>query len=235
LPPPDAQPSSSFDEAWQRFQALDSLAIAGDTSEWGWSRGRAQYLTFLVRVEDTAALDHLSRVAERLAAIPGVEPFPEAYWHVTVKGAGFQVIKRSLDDDILRQDVPRIAGKARALFASEEAFDAQLGLANAFAGVVFVEVLDGGRLRSLNDAACAGLPDVPAYPFDGAAFLPHVSVARFTSDEGLAQLWETLASLRGEGPGPPLPVRRVEFVKAWLSEDAPELETLASYALRSPR
>jgi 2'-5' RNA ligase len=221
---------SAFDEAWARFQRLDSLLLVGDTLEWQWTRGRAQYLAFLVRLEDAAARDYVSRVQGRIAGIPGVELYPDWYWHITVKGAGFQVIKRTHDDDVLRQDVPRIAAQARELLAQQPAFEAQLGLTNGFSEVVFIELHDDGRVRELNTLLTEHLP-VPRYPIDGGIFLPHVSIARFTSNEGLAQLKETLAALRLEGPGPAFAVRRVEFVKVWLSEAMPEFDTLATYPL----
>ncbi|MEX1253574.1 MAG: 2'-5' RNA ligase family protein [Dehalococcoidia bacterium] len=226
--------ASSFEDAWTRFQARASLRLVGDTLEWEWSRGRAQFLAFLVRIEDAAVRDHLSRIAARLATVAGVEPYPDWYWHITVKGIGFQVIKRTQPDDVLRQDVPRIASEARALLTRHEAFEAQVGLANAFAEVVFVEVLDRGRCGALN-VAVREAADVPRLPVDDAPFLPHVSIARFTSSEGLTQLKETLASLRAEGPGPAFTVGRLEFIKAWLSEETPEFDTLATYPLRSAR
>src|SRR3970040_2292940 len=88
----------AFDEAGARFQQLDALLLAGDTMEYEWTRGRA----------------YVSRLQERIADIPGVELYPDWYWHVTVKGAGFQVIKRTHDDDVLRQDVPRVAAQGGA-------------------------------------------------------------------------------------------------------------------------
>ena len=226
--------ASSFDDAWARFQASDSLQLAGDSSWWDWTHGRAQFLTFLVRPAGDDATAHLARVVDRLAGIPGVEPYPDWYWHITLKGAGFQVIKHSREDDVLRQDVPRIAGKARALFAREAAFEAQLGLANAFASVVFVEVWDGGRMRELNARLLAELPEIARYPIDGEGYLPHISVARFTSSEGLAELKSALEALRAEGPGPSFSVRRMEFVKVWLSEEPPEFDDLAAYPLLDP-
>lgn len=230
-PDPEIDIPSAFDKAWQSFQQIDALRLVGDTLEWQWTRGRAQYLAFLVRLEDSAAREHISRIQERIAGIPGVELYPDFYWHITVKGAGFQVIKRTHDDDVLRQDVPRIAAKARQVLARQAAFEAQLGLASGFAEVVFIEVQDGGHVRELNALLADNLP-VPRYPIDGAGiFLPHVSIARFTSNDGLPQVKETLASLRAEVPGPSFSVRRIEFVKVWLSEAMPEFDTLATYPL----
>ena len=225
--------ATSFDGAWARFQQRDSLLLAGDTLDQEWSRGRAQYLTFILRIEDTAARQHLARTGERLRDIPGVELYPDWYWHVTVKGVGFQVIKRTHGDDVLRDDVSRIASAARGVLARLGGYEGQLGLANGFAAVVFVELSDGGRTRELNVALSEGIPQVQRYPGDGDRFLPHISIARFTSNEGLDRLKAALAELRREGPGPALPVRRVDFIKAWLSEDPPEFDTLATYQLAS--
>lgn len=226
-----AELASSFAGAWAQFQRRDSLRLAGDTLEWEWSRGRAQYLTFLVRIDAPAACAYLANVVARIAGIPGIEPYPEGYWHVTVKEVGFQVIKRTRDDEILRGDVSRLAGKARALLTKEAPYRATLGLANGFAGVAFVEVKDGGETGRLHNLVRDGLSELPRTSMDAPVFLPHISIARFTSNDGLAQLKEALAELREEPPGPEITVQRVELVRAWLSEDAPDLETLASYTL----
>jgi len=223
--------ASSFDDAWAQFQRRESLRLADDTLEAEWSRGRAQYLTFLVRMDEPAVRDHLAAVVERIAGIPGIEPYPQPYWHVTVKEVGFQVIKRTRDDEVLRGDVARLAGRARAILTGQPPYRASLGLANGFAGVVFVEVIDGGEAGRLHSLLRDELSELPRAAADAPVFLPHISIARFTSNEGLPELKATLASLREEPPGPEITVQRVELVKAWLSEDAPDIETLASYTL----
>ncbi|MCH8009607.1 MAG: 2'-5' RNA ligase family protein [Chloroflexi bacterium] len=223
--------STSFEAAWEGFLALDSLQLVGDSSQLEWTHGRAQLLLFLVRLEDKDALQYAARVGERIASIPGVEVTPEAHLHMTVKVAGFQVIKRTRDDDIVRQDVPRIATSARDLLIKEPAFEARLGPVSGFASVVFLEVWDGGRLSQLNDRLRELMPQLAKSQIDGAGFLPHLSIARFTSNDSLAELKSALAELRAEGPGPTFPVRRVEFTKAWLAEEMSGFETLASYPL----
>jgi 2'-5' RNA ligase len=224
---PDPDP---FAPAWERFLALDRLLLAGEHDEW--ARGRAQYLTFLVRIDDPAALEYVAGAIDRIADIPGVEPFPDWYWHITAKGAGFQVIKRSMENDILREDVPRIAGKARALITKHASFDARLGPINSFSEGPIVEVHDGGRITALNSHLLESMPELERGAFDGPTFLPHITLARFTSNDALAPLKERLASMREAPPGPAVQVRRIEFVKAWLTEDIPEFDTIASYQLR---
>jgi 2'-5' RNA ligase len=225
---------STFEASWAAFQRLDSLRLVADTLEARWTQGRAQYLTFLVRIEDAAAQRYIAGLQEHLAGIPGVETYPGYYLHMTVKGGGFQVIKKTLDDDVLREDVPRIAAQAKQVLAGQRAFEARLGVAAGFPEVVFVEVHDGGRLRELNTLLAERLERVPRYPIDGGVFLPHVSIARFTSNDGLPRLKETLASMRDGPGGPSFVVRQIEFVKAWLSESTPEFQTLAPYPLTAP-
>ena len=223
--------STSFDDAWERFQALESLQLAGETMEGDWSHGRAQMLVFLIRIEDSAVREYAEGVLDRLTDIPGIEPYPQEYWHITVKGAGFQVIKRARQDDVLRQDVGGLGREAGGLLATLPAYAANIGLPNGFPEALFLEVRDDGATREMNTMLAENLAGVVPYPIDGATFLPHMSIARFTSSEGLDQLKATLAELRAEESGPDFPIRRVEFVKAWLSEQTPDFETLASYPL----
>lgn len=225
--------SSSFAEAWTGFQALGSLRLVGDTLEGEWTRGRTDYLVFLVRVEDAAAGEHVARIIERLAGIPGLEPYPETYWHVTVKLVGFRVPSPQQPDELSPAAAEAIAAAARSALASEPAFAARIGRPNGFEGVVFLEVLDAGRLAALNARLLERVPGLTRAQFDSPHFLPHVSIARFASNDGLAQLKSTLAALRSEAAaGPTFTVRRVDLISARLSAAAPTFDVLASYDLQ---
>ncbi len=222
---------STFEAARAAFDRLQSLRLEDETTEYEFTRGRALYLAFLIRLEDAAARKYVASMIERVRDISSVESYPEDYWHMSVKGVGFQVIRRSLPDDVLREDVPRIASSAKSLLDGQRAFEAQFGVVAGFPEVVFVEVHDDGRIRGLNKLLTEGLPEVPRYPVDAGVFLPHVSIARFTSNDGLAQLKERISTLRTETPGPTTVVRRIELVRVWLAEGTREFETLATYSL----
>ena len=107
-----------------------------------------------------------------------------------------------------------------------------MGLASAFPEVVFLEMWNADGVPVLNSRLMDVMPLLPRYPFDGENFLPHVSIARFTSSVGLRELKAVLARLRDGGPGPSFGVERVDLVRAHLGEPAPVLETIASYELR---
>ncbi|MDO8615074.1 MAG: 2'-5' RNA ligase family protein [Dehalococcoidia bacterium] len=232
--------SPDFARAWQRFQALDCLRLAQDTLESEWTRGRTDYLAFLVPVADPAAQDHIARTIEGICGIAGVEAYPPSYWHITVKGAGFQVDSPALDDDVAASAIDGIIARARAIFAAEPPFDIRIGLANGFPEVVFLEVSDGGRVRALNSRLLQEVAGLARYPIDGRGFLPHISIARFISSDGLPQLKQALAQLRRGAGGPTFRVREVQLIRARLSgrrppvwaETVPSFDLVASFQLR---
>jgi 2'-5' RNA ligase len=175
-----------------------------------------------------------------------VDPYPEPYWHATVKGLGFLVEAPSLWDELSPARLAELAELARPVIESTPPFELRLGRPGAFAEVVIMEVLDGGAIRSLNMRLLEAVPGLLRGPFDGAIFLPHVSIARFSSQEGLGELKETLSRLRSsahpeacpepgrralEGPEPSFEVREVQLISAHLSSAAPTFGLVGAYGL----
>jgi 2'-5' RNA ligase len=220
-----------FDAAWAGFQNLDSLRLLPDTLESEWMRGRDSYLALLVAVTDSPVLAHLRGGVRSVEGIPGVEPYPEDYWHITVKGIGFEVKTKALPDDVAYDDVEAIARAARDIFAAQPPFEVRIGPLSAFPEVVFAEVRVSLPVRNLNRRFLEAIPTLLRYPFDGETFLPHISIARFTSNEALPELKETLARQRKAHPGPTFRIAEVQLVRARLSERAPALEPIETYPL----
>jgi 2'-5' RNA ligase len=222
-----------FAAAWEQFQASTSVRLLDETLEWEWTRGRTDYAAFLVPVSDSDVHAHIAATLEALSGIAGVEPYPEDYWHATIKGVGFLVGEAKRQDEVTPEDVRRMAEDARKLLERQAPFQATLGRVNAFAEVVFIEVLDGGTIRKLNQRLLDGVAGIQRQPVDGAGYLPHISIARFSSDEGLVELKRRLAVLRDDATdGPTFTVRDVLLIQAHLSSEAPTFETLAAYPLR---
>jgi len=221
-----------FEAAWAQFQTLDSLRLVPDTLEAEWTRGRDTYLAFLVPIEDPAVAEHLRKLVRAVEDIPGVEPYPEDYWHITIKGLGFENANRGRRDNVSTSAVRSVAEAARHVFARQPPFEARIGLAAAFPEVVFAEVWDALPVRDLNGRLLEAKPSLVRYQFDGPHFLPHISVARFTSNDGLPQLKEAVSRSREEGAGPPLSVGEIQLIRAHLSERAPILETIEIYRLK---
>ena len=225
---------SEFERAWAACQTLTSLRLVEDTLESEWKRGRSEYLAFLIPIEDAAVRAYCTRIVDRIAPIQGVEPYPQSYWHVTVKGLGFQTKDGSRRDELSQSDVDRIAAAAQPIVSTTASFEMQAGRIALFPEVVIVEAWDSLPVRDLNSSLLERIPDLIRYPFDGSAFLPHISIARFTSSDGLPQLKEAIASLRDEQAGPPFRVAQVDLIRAHLSARAPTFEAIASYPLANP-
>lgn len=228
--------SADFDSAWRRFQETESLRLLETTLEWEWTRGRTDFFAFLIAVSDEAVREYASRMIEEIADIPGVDPYPERYWHVTVKGVAFLAEEPSGEDEVSPAEIERLAEAVRPALESSATggpFEVTVGPVNGFAEVVLLEAHDGGAVRRLNACLMEAAPELPRYAVDGEMFLPHVSIARFSSNEGLAQLKETLARLRETAaPGPAFTATEVQLIRAHLAREAPTFDLVAAYPLR---
>jgi 2'-5' RNA ligase len=223
--------SRTFAEAWQRFQDAGSLRMVEDTLESEWRRGRSEFLAFLIPIEDPAARDHIASTIARIEQVPGVQPYQESYWHITVKGVGFRVSGPSKPDEISPAVAEAVAAGARRALADAEQFRVSLGPVNSLAGVVCLEVDAGGSVQELNRRILDSAPEVPRSPADDL-FLPHISIAHFTSNDGLTRLKSTLQALRTDRPaGPAFIATRVDLILARLSASGPTFELISSYPL----
>src|SRR2546427_7779634 len=150
--------SSEFEAAWAAFQSVAQLRLKEDTIESEWTRGRSEYLAFLVPVEDSTVRDYAAQAIEVISDIAGVEPFPQVYWHMTVKGLGFLVSQPMAPDELSDRDLQRLSAAARSVFTEAETFEARAGRPNAFPEVVILEVWDSLPVRDLN---CLLLERIP--------------------------------------------------------------------------
>lgn len=227
---PDLTPE--YEAAWRQFQRIRSLRLLGETIEGEWRMGRTDYVAFLVMVTHADVRRAIAGALARLADIPGVDPYPERYWHMTVKGVGFTRETALRDDELPAREVRRIADAARPVLEAQPRFEARLGRVNAFAEVVYMEVHEDATVRALNTALVERVPGLQRYPVDGPMWLPHVSIARYTSDEGLAALKQRLGEMRSEpAPDVAFEATEVELVQAHLAAEAPTFDLIEMYRL----
>jgi len=225
--------SADFDGAWRRFQGAESLRLLESTLEWEWTRGRTDFFAFLIAVSDEAVREYASRMIAQVADIPGVDPYPERYWHVTIKGVGFLAEEPSGEDEVSPAEIERLAEAVRPALESCAPFEVTVGPVNGFSEVVLLEAHDGGATGCLNAALLESAPELPQYAVDGEMFLPHVSIARFSSNEGLPMLKERLAGLRETAePGPAFTATEALLIRAHLARVAPTFDLVAQYPLR---
>jgi 2'-5' RNA ligase len=222
--------SSTFGEAWARFQASEGIVLQQETLEWEWTRGRTDFVAFLVAITDETVRERIASEMEAIRDIPGVDLYPERYWHITVKQVGFLTEDGARADEVSMDQVQQLSEAARGPLEGARPLECTIGPLNAFPEVVFLEVDDGGAVQAMN-RALLDVPGMPTFPVDGSTFLPHVSVARFSSGEGLAELKTRLAGERESGERISFRGEEVLLVQAHLAAEAPVFDVLATYRL----
>lgn len=225
------KPNPEFDDAWARFQALDSLILGPETLESAWSHGRDRYAALLIPVDDPDTVAHARGALSELSHVPGLEPYPEPYWHITIKGIGFLCDKATEPDEISEEQINVVSEQIGDMLSAQPQFQIRAGHINAFPEVVIIEAWDDGYVRNLNTQILETIRGLARHPFDGPTFLPHISIARFASDEGLSALKTTLTELRESPPGPTFTAKHANLICAHLSAGAPTFELMRRYEL----
>ncbi|HEY8171517.1 MAG TPA: 2'-5' RNA ligase family protein [Dehalococcoidia bacterium] len=222
---------SSFDEAWQWFASGGELVSVDEQRE-HLTRGRAQFLLFQAPIIDDAAIDEIVDVQDALADIEGLAPMLPEHLHCSIRGVGFQVIETRHDDEILRQDVGRIAERAARIISATAPVEARIGPVNVFPDALIMEVHDGGRLDELRKQLAEAHSRDAFEIWD--RYLPHVTIAWFEHPDAAAALRERLPALR-ERPPVAASIKRVEMTRWWFTgAESMEIEpdVVRSYVLR---
>jgi 2'-5' RNA ligase len=221
---------ASFDDAWRAFENGAPLTPIAEQRE-RFLAGRAQFLGFQAPLPADAA-GEIEAVQDQLADVESLYLFEREMLHITVRGVGFQVIAKPRPDEVLREDVGRIAERAAKALRSAP-IDVSIGAVNVFPDALVLEVHDGGALGAIRDALDAtGAPDTFAYP----VYLPHVTIAVFRSAEAGADLRDRLPPLRARPPVRTT-LTRIELARWWFTGDDvsahPEIDVVRSYRLRA--
>lgn len=224
---------TSFDDAWRWFEGGGALVAIAERVE-DLTAGRAQLLSFRVPLTDPGVLDHIADMQDALADIEGVLAEPPERLHISIYIPGFQVIEARRPDEVLRQDVGRIAERAAKIIKAAPVIGLQVGPVAVFPDALVLEVHDGGRLAELYAKLAHAHHGV------GAAlrvddFLPHVTIATFGDAAVAGVLRERLPTMREQSPIA-MSASRVELSRIWFTGLDPqteiEIDTVRSYMLR---
>lgn len=224
---------TSFEDAWRWF-ATGGALVPVEEQRARLAAGRAQLLAFQAPMTDPAVLALAAEVIDALDGVDGLLPLPGELLHCSLRGAGFQVIAKRRPDDVLRQEVPRIAERAGAALRGTAPAEVEVGPVNVFPDALVLEVQPGGALADVRRAlATSAGPDPLAAADD--SYLPHVSLAFFADASCGEPLRARLPALRSL-PRVRTTVARVDFVRWWLTgaeaAETPERDLIRSYALR---
>lgn len=226
---PQDRVESRFADVWRERNKVRP-EIVNDWIDNKWAKGRNQFLTFLIRINDENLIGEIIEIQDKLSAIPCVDPFSKDYLHITVKSCGFLVESEIYEDDILLENLQKIVSQAEEILHAFPKFNVLLPKLNIFSEVVIIEVHDRGNIGELNRKLQA-IPEIKRMRFDYPVLLPHISIAQFQNDQGFARLLSDLEELRETEFGR-FAVNSIELVNAHLSRRYPTLNTVHAFALR---
>lgn len=201
-----------------------------DWANTDWAKGRNQYLTFLVRINDKNLIEKIIKIQDRLSTIPCVAPIPKDCFHVTVKQCGFLTESVRYEDDISVNDLQRIISQAKEVLQTFSKFHVFLSKLNIFSDVVFIEVHDGDRIGELNNRLQA-IPEIGKMEFDYPNFLPHISIAQFQNRQQFTRLIGCLEKTRDVEIGT-ITINSIELIVAHLGKKYPKIETIQTFGLK---
>lgn len=226
----DQSVRDAYEATWSRRRTPPII-----TDNWvdnDWAKGRTDYLTFLIRIEDKNISKDVSKLQELLSEYPCLDPFPPEYLHVTVKEVScFLVESDPADDELTGEQVSQLVDEAVAALKDMKSFEVKIEKVNHFRSNIVVEAHDDGSIREMNRRLMK-LKGVKRLAYDYPKFLPHMSVCQFKNDTGHDKIVDTLEGVRDRIIGS-FPVKHVDLVKAVLPKKGryPVLENLHRFNL----
>ncbi len=219
--------ANAFRRIWQAFRAVHRVADGRhDTDDWRDHDG--VYAVCVIRVPATVLQPNLDRLRSSLSAYPFVRLHPDGFLHISLQELGFVCDHPGREDEVSPTRLEEFVGMAAAPIADQPCFDVTLGGGNSFEDAAFLDVHDGGLCARLHARLfeLAAIPQAPDYPF-----VPHATVAHYTSDAPSLHLAATIAPWRNVEFGT-FKVERIEVVTMRLDEPYPPMETYAVLPLR---
>lgn len=197
-----------------------------------WAKGRTDYLTFLIRIDDKAIHENTSKLQQILSRHPSLDPFPPEYFHVTVKEVScFLVESNPVEDELTYEQLDQLVDDATKMLKDLKCFEIDLEKVNHFRSNIVVEAHDDGSIREMN-RLLMNLKGVKKLSYDYPKFLPHMSICQFNSDFEHEKVVNSLEENRDYSVGK-FTVTHVDLVKAVLPKIGryPQLVTLHSFNL----
>lgn len=232
---PGAPLFTTFDEAWSHFEQGGAL-VPIEAQREHFLRGRAQFLSLQVPVAGMEVAADIADIQDRLVDIDSMSPIPAELLHISVRGVGFQVIAKSLPNDVLRQEVGSISERAAKAMHGRKPLEVTVGPVNVFPDALILEVNPVEPMREILRRTNQALEGADAFPYSADNYLPHVTIGTFLDAPAAASaLRDRLPALRHRAPASTT-IRGIDFVRWWFTGHDltawPELETIRSYRLR---
>ena|SRR6266498_1285940 len=150
----------------------------------GWRQGRSFYtwhLTFDDQPDVTRVAEHYHAV---LRDLPGVDPVPVPWLHLTMQGLGFA-------DELTTDQVDKAAASVRDRLSTVPSFGLTLGPVRVDPEALLLDADPADSVRDLRLAIRAGIADAwgaEHVPEQESPFTPHLSVGYINADGPAAPL-----------------------------------------------
>ena len=215
-----------YESVWERFARERRLEFGGHKDP-AWQEGHRYSASLVVPGEAWRFHGRLEPLREALRPFPFVSLHPDHFMHITLVLLGFLVDEPEDSEEVSRERLREIEGRARGALSDFPAFTVGLANLNAFPGAAFIEAYDEGMLDELRAALSVGCGlKKPSGP-------PHLTLAYFQAPDGTEapdELVSAIARYR-DWPIGEITVDNVEMTLLDLRSDYPKPETLARIAL----
>lgn len=225
--------NDAFAKIWRFRKKIRPVVHEGEWTKREWARGRSEYLTFLIKIDNEEIVERIRDVQKKLSVASCIDPFPKEYFHISVKGGGFLVRTKKSDDEIDRENVAKIISQAGKTVKNIKPFRIWLKGLNIFSDVVFVEVHDN-TIKKMHKLLKERVDFLGSFRYEGNSFIPHLSICGFKNEKEFGKLLKILEKLRNASFGV-FEVDSLDLVVAHLNHKYPILETIHAYPLLSPR
>jgi 2'-5' RNA ligase len=218
----EREQQEAYARIWDAFVRSRRLADGRhDTARW---RGRgAPFAMCVVRIPADAVREPIALCRNALAACPDVRVHPDGFLHVTLQELGFVCDKPGAIDEISPARLDEFAQAAVGPIADRDPFQVALGGVNSFQDAAFLEVRDGGACAALH-ARLFELAAIPRQP--RFAFVPHATIAHYTSDGPAAPVKAALTPFHDADFGE-FEATQIEIVTLDVDEAYPPLRPYA--------
>ncbi|MGI9252258.1 MAG: 2'-5' RNA ligase family protein, partial [Thermomicrobiales bacterium] len=176
-----------------------------------------------IRVPAAALQPELDRLRAALTPFPFIRLHPDGFLHITIQELGFLCEHPGRPDEISQTRLDEFVDAAAAVITERRPVEITLGGSNSFQDAVFLDVHDGNTLAPLQERLfdLAAIPRGQRY-----AYLPHCTVAHYTSNAPTTHLAATIGRWRETAFGR-FTASQVDILTLRNDEPYPPLETWA--------
>lgn len=176
----------------------------------GWRPGRITLTWHLTFPDAPALARHAAAYQRALDGLPGLDPVPAEWLHLTVQAIGYA-------DEVPAPRLSAVVDAVRAAVAPLEPFDLAFDRPAIFGEAIAIHTCPDEPVARLRDAVRAGIgavlgdDAVPTAPEQAVGFLPHVTIAYSRTDADATPYAAALAAV--EQPPTSVPVTAVTLIR----------------------